>query len=89
MPIRDRCRAMSLSLRTCSLPLRSSIPISSPPTQIRPPVRVSIWLIRRRNVVLPEPLGPSRQTTFPGVDGEVDALEHLVGAEGLGHVDGA
>ena len=63
MPIRDRCRAMSLSVRMCSLPPRSSIPISWPPTQIRPPVRVSIWLISRRKVVLPEPDGPSRQTT--------------------------
>ena len=89
MPIRERCRAMSLSVRTCSLPLRSSMPMSSPPTQILPPVRISIWLIRRKNVVLPDPLGPSRSYDFLGVDGEVNPLQHLVGAERFGDIDSA
>ena len=43
--------------------------------------------MHRRNVVLPEPEGPRRQTTSPRVDVHVDALEHLVAVEGLGDVD--
>src|SRR5690242_20119803 len=35
----------------------------SPSTQMRPPSMVSSWLMQRRNVVLPEPDGPSRHTT--------------------------
>ena len=39
--------------------------------------------MQRRNVDLPEPDGPSRHITSPGMHLEVDPLQHLVPAEAL------
>ena len=46
--------------------------LTSPAERIRKPSRISIV------VVLPAPFGPSRQTTSPAADVEVDTGEHVV-----------
>ena len=41
--------------------------------------------MQRSSVLLPEPLGPITQTTYPFGDLEVDAAQHLEVAEALVH----
>ena len=73
---------MPIRLRTLSTSTSGSV-ISMPSTKILPDVGSSSRLTQRSSVDLPEPDGPIDAHHLAVVDVEVDALEHLVGAEGL------
>ena len=55
----------------------------SPSRRISPPSIGSSPLMQRSSVDLPHPEAPIRQTTSCSLDGQVDAVEHLVIAEAL------
>ena len=79
MPIRDRWRAMSLSLRTCSLPLRSSIADQLTPDP-DPATGQGLHLVDQpQEGGLARAAGAEQADHFPGVHRQVDAFEDLVG----------
>ena len=73
---------MPMSSRNLLMLQRSAVR-SWPWNQMWPASGVSSRLRQRRKVDLPEPEAPMMVTTSPGIDGQVDALEHLERAEAL------
>ena len=56
-------------------------PVTSWPSKTTVPPSASIRpIVMRKLVVLPAPLGPSRPTTSPALDVEVDPADHLAAA---------
>ena len=82
MPMSER------TARAAALICRSGwgVEIAVPSMTMRPSLGISSSARQRSNVVLPEPLGPTTQTTSRSITGRRDARQHLVVAEPLGHV---
>ena len=57
---------------------RAPGPYSTPSTRTEPALGSSSRLIVRSSVDLPEPDGPEDDDVLPGVDGQVDPVQHLV-----------
>lgn len=65
MPMLRRWAVSADSGSSCRTLPSCRYPIVSPSTTIRPPSGRSRWLMQRRNVLFPEPLGPRMHTTSP------------------------
>ena len=81
--IPTRWRTKSSSQLCSPLPEPGPLQMSWPSRKISPSSGGSSRLMQRSSVLLPEPLGPSTQTTSPLRDLEVDPPQHLELAEAL------